>query len=193
VSRLIAVTGYKTSGKNAVCDVLRDSFGFKITGFADALKAQFLAIDPYVVCDSYSDGVTTVHDPLRLSQIVGDMGWDAAKEDYPEVRRLLQKGGTEGGRDIFGQDIWIVTWMRNVDALLEAGYDVCVSDMRFINEASAVRAMGGQVWRVYRPGTGPGEHRSENELDRIEADVMIMNDGTLEDLAVVVKKLMEKK
>ena len=184
MSRLIAVTGYKNSGKNAVCDVLRDSFGFKITGFADALKAQFLAIDPWI---PIGDGKWE-----RLTVLVAKYGWDVAKERFPEIRRLLQKGGTEGGRDIFGQDVWVDTWMRNVDALLDEEGDACVSDMRFLNEAGAVRAMGGQVWRVYRPDTGPGEHRSENELDRIKADVTIMNDGPLEDLAVVVKKIMEK-
>jgi hypothetical protein len=186
VSRLIAVTGYKNSGKNAVCDVLRDSFGFKVTGFADALKAQFLAIDPMI--PHYYPGRWE-----RLSYLVAQHGWDDAKERFPEVRRLLQKGGTEGGRDIFGQDIWVVTWMRNVDALLEAEYDVCVSDMRFINEASAVRDMHGEVWRIRRPGTEPGEHRSESELDQIKADETIVNDGTLADLAMVVKQIMEEK
>jgi len=187
VSRLIAVTGYKNSGKNAVCDVLRDSFGFKITGFADALKAQFLAIDPWI-----NVGLIYGH-WARLSDCVAEFGWDDAKERFPEVRRLLQKGGSEGGRDIFGQDIWVDTWMRNVDVLLDEEGGVCVSDMRFVNEASAVRDLHGEVWRVHRPGTGPGEHRSESELDQIKADETIVNDGTLADLAVVVKQIMEEK
>lgn len=180
---LIAVTGYKNSGKNAVCNVLADLYGFKITGFADALKAQMLAIDPWI--------------PVRpgrwerLSVIVAKHGWENAKEYFPEVRRLLQKGGTEGGRDIFGQDIWIATWAKNVGALLEAEYDVCVSDMRFLNEASAVREMGGEVWRVYRPGTQVGDsHKSETELNRITPNWVIQNDGELADLVPLVRMRM---
>jgi hypothetical protein len=142
VSKLIAVTGYKNSGKNAVCDVLRDTYGFEVTGMADALKERF-----------------------------------------PEIRRLLQKAGTEGGRDIFGQEIWPKTWYKSAKVLLEQGYDVCVSDLRFLNEAAFVRELGGEVWRVYRPGTDVGDkHKSETELDSITPDRVIQNNGSLADL-----------
>lgn len=174
---LIAVTGYKNSGKNAVCNVLAKNNEYKITGFADALKKQFLAIDPWV---SMNNGEEERIE--RLSIIVAAIGWDRAKEKFPEIRRLLQKGGTEGGRDIFGQDIWIETWSKTADVLLEQGYDVCVSDMRFLNEAVAVRELGGQVWRVHRPGTAAGEHLSERELDEIVPDLVIRNTGNLKDL-----------
>lgn len=182
---LIAVTGYKNSGKNAVCDVLRDEYGFKVTGFADALKAQMLAIDPLV--PHYYPGRFE-----RLSYLVERHGWDDAKETFPEVRRLLQKAGTEGGRDIFGQEIWGETWLKTAAALLEQEYDVCVSDMRFLNEASAITDLGGETWRVIRPGTGPGEHKSERELDDITYEWGIRNDGSLADLELQVKRIMER-
>lgn len=172
---LIAVTGYKNSGKNAVCNVLAEHYGYKITGFADALKKQMLAIDPWIPTDNGKYW-------YRLSDLVETWGWDQAKEKFPEIRRLLQKGGTEGGRDVFGQDIWVKTWANTADALLEADYAVCVSDMRFLNEAAAVRDLGGQVWRVHRPGTAAGEHLSESELDEIVPDKVIRNTGSLEDL-----------
>lgn len=178
MSKLIGVTGYKNSGKNAVCNVLRDEFGFKITGFADVLKSMMLAIDPIVYF--------SVDHPYRVSDIVAEIGWDEAKEKYPEIRRLLQKLGTEGGRDHLGPTVWIDAWRRNAGVLLEQGYDVCVSDMRFLNEARAVRDLDGQIWRVTRPGTQAGEHLSESELDRIEPKITLVNDGTLTDLADLV-------
>jgi hypothetical protein len=173
---LIAVTGYKNSGKNAVSNVLAEHYKFKITGFADALKGQMLAIDPWILMDDGKDVRIE-----RLSIIVAAIGWDRAKEKFPEIRRLLQKGGTEGGRAVFGQDIWIKTWVKTASLLLHQN-DVCVSDMRFCNEAAAVRELGGQVWRVHRPGTAAGEHLSESELDQIVPDKVIRNTGSMEDL-----------
>jgi dephospho-CoA kinase len=188
---LIAVTGYKNSGKNAVCNVLEEVYGFKITGMADALKEQMLAIDPIVHAiirtefdgggPDYFDGNPSV-EVIRLSQVVAEDGWDEAKEKYPEVRRLLQYAGTEGGRKIFGENIWAETWYKRTKVLLEQEYDVCVSDMRFLNEAKYVRDLGGVVWRVHRPGTAAGEHASESELDSIVADHSIRNGGSLADL-----------
>lgn len=171
---LIAVTGYKNSGKNAVCNVLAETEGFEITGFADALKEQMLAIDPWVP--------VTFTGFTQLSDLVRMYGWDECKERFPDVRRLLQRAGTEGGRKIFGQQIWVDTWYKRTKVLLEQEFDVCVSDTRFLNEAAAVRELGGQVWRVHRQGCVAGEHASESELDKIMPDQVIYNDGTLDDL-----------
>lgn len=178
-SRLIGVTGYKNSGKNAVCNVLRDEFGFVITGFADVLKSMMLAIDPIIHVDD--------DETYRVSDLVDEYGWDHAKEAFPEIRRLLQKLGTEGGRDHLGPDVWIDAWRRTAGQLLEAGDAVCVSDMRFLNEARAVCDLGGEVWRVLRPGTAAGEHLSESELDQIQPKITLFNKGTLEDLALNVE------
>lgn len=182
---LIAVTGYKNSGKNTVCNVLESEYGFKITGMADALKEQILILDPWIP--------VTFTGFDRLSDLVREYGWDVCKERFPEVRRLLQIGGTEAGRDIFGQDIWAETWYKRTKVWLEQGYDVCVSDLRFLNEAAFVHELNGQVWRVYRPGTEVGDqHKSETELDQIKTDVSIFNEGTLEQMTVVVRGIMAR-
>lgn len=176
MSNLIGVTGYKNSGKNAVCNILRDEFGYVITGFSDVLKSMALAIDPYI----YND---TKGSCWRLSAVVADLGWDAAKEVHPEVRRLLQRIGTEGVRQHLGQAAWVEAWRRSALVLLDSGQRVCVSDIRFLNEANAVKDLGGQVWRVRRPGAVSSAHASETELDEIQAGVTIHNTKALSDLA----------
>ena len=182
---LIAVTGYKNSGKNTVCNVLESEYGFKITGMADALKEQMLILNPYIP--------TTFTGFSPLSDLVKFYGWDVCKERFPEVRRLLQIGGTEAGRRIFGENIWAEVWYKRTKVWLEQGYDICVSDMRFLNEAAFVRELDGQVWRVYRPGTAVGDqHESETELDQIQSDVTIFNEGTLDQMAVVIRGIMAR-
>jgi hypothetical protein len=185
VRRLIAVTGYKNSGKNAICSVLEHECDYVVTGFADKLKAMLLAMNPIIHCDPIS-GPT----PTRLKTVIDAFGWDIAKEDYPEVRRLLQTLGTEAGRNHLGEQVWVDAWRRDAGTLLGQGRDVCVSDMRFLNEAQAVRSLGGQIWRVLRPGTARGEHLSESELDQIVPDRVIQNGSSLEDLTRRVMREM---
>ena len=47
------------------------------------------------------------------------------------------------------------------------------ADVRFINEAKAIRRLGGEVWRVSKiggPGTDSADHQSETEMDLIKED-----------------------
>jgi hypothetical protein len=50
---------------------------------------------------------------------------------------------------------------------------VVLPDCRFPNEAAAVWALGGQVWRTERPGFGSGDHPSEALVKDIIPDVTL--------------------
>ena len=70
-------------------------------------------------------------------------------------------------------------------ALLDGGMParLAISDVRFPNEADAIRAFGGLVVRVERPGVGPiNGHESEIALDGYDFDLVVVNDGTLDEL-----------
>ena len=98
---------------------------------------------------------------MRAHQI-DNYGWDGYKEtEYgTEIRRLLQRLGTEAGR----QTLWDTIWIDAAFEDLAANAKVVVSDARFFNEFDAVRARGGEIWRIERPGVGPAnEHASEME------------------------------
>jgi hypothetical protein len=68
---------------------------------------------------------------------------------------LMQTAGTEWGRDRVHPELWV----RSLFARLPAGG--LVPDVRFANEAHAIRRRGGVVIRVSRPGHGghdPSSH-----------------------------------
>lgn len=79
-----------------------------------------------------------------------------------------------------------------------------ITDVRFPNEAQAIKERGGIVIRVNRPadnkittfmklqGIGLIEHPSETALDDYEFDEVIINDGTLEDLKEKVRAILIK-
>lgn len=185
---IIGVTGQMGAGKNAIGKIL-EGHGYTQVGFADQLKSMALVLNPFIP-------FTGAGFPERLSVLVGDRGWEAAKE-FPEVRRFLQVLGTEGVRAHLGEDAWIralerrlwpIRFQENVTIgeLMDATaveYQYVITDVRFGNEAVAIKRWGGEVWRVERPGFEGDGHASETEVNSIPVDRTFVNDGTLEDLA----------
>jgi hypothetical protein len=152
--------------------------GWRRDAFADRLRSFLYALDPWVTV-SVDVGVA------RLSKLVDAYGWDRAKRTFPEIRRLLQRCGTEAGRQVLGAQVWVNALMNDFDPENEA---LVVTDVRFPNEADAIREAGGVVVRIERPGVGPHTdpggwvHESDVALDHYDFDVTVKNDGTIEEL-----------
>lgn len=166
---LIGLSGRKRSGKDTFAARLVADHGFVRVALADPMKDMALAIDPFVAhnftADAEEDRLGHVR-PIRLSELVERLGWEEAK-GLPEVRRTLQRLGTEGGREILGDTIWIDAAFVRINKLLNAGTSVVVTDVRFTNEAEAIVAELGHVLRIERAALAPSGdlHPSETELD----------------------------
>ena len=102
------------------------------------------------------------------------MGWDGKKDE--KGRQLLQDIGMAGR--CYNKDIWVSKLAKRLE---DAKYLV-IDDVRFQNEADAIRANGGIVLRVVRSSLPIMDHPSETELLRIVADQSIVNDGDLTNL-----------
>lgn len=164
IMMLIGLSGYAQSGKDTAANALRE-LGYERIAFADVLRSAVYALNPLLP------------DGRRVQDVVDEMGWDRAKVNFTEVRTLLQRMGTEVGRNLLGDNIWVDTALAN---LSEAGRYV-VTDCRFPNEAEAIRSRGGRVYRVTRPGvTKANDHPSETSLDNYDFDGILINDGTVE-------------
>ena len=170
---LIGVLGVAGSGKTLVAKRLVDRYGFHRMRFADPLKRM-------------------LRDGLGLSEdeVDGDLKMTPnAVFDGHTPRYLMQTLGTEWGRRRVSQDIWVNIWKR--DAALVDG-NIVVDDVRFPNEALAIRALGGIIWRVYRPGLSAGPHMSERAQMEIEEDRLISNATTVDALWASIDHLVEE-
>lgn len=180
--KIIGLTGKAGSGKDSVGEVL-EGLDYLRCSLAAELKQAVVDLDPYVKLD----GTRMV----RLSEIVGAYGMDDAKRRFPEVRRLLQVFGTEVIRSR-NEDFWIDT----LDSILDdaAPEKVVVTDVRFDNEAAWIHSLGGKVIEVIRPtheDTGAANgHASESGVSANLVDDQILNDGTLDDLQLMVAGLV---
>lgn len=205
VGRLIGIMGVKRAGKDETARAIMElDPSFVRVAFADPMKRMALAMNPIIEvsweqCNQLGLNTDYVgNDELRsrsfyrLADIIEAIGWDNAK-DIPDVRVFLQRLGTEGGREVLGEDIWVdKSFEGEVIPALNAGSSVVVTDMRFPNEIRRVREAGGEVWRVDRPKletdtSTTGKHSSEVEWRKTKPDEVILNDGDVDDLKQAVK------
>jgi hypothetical protein len=164
--KVIGLSGYARTGKDTVAKILVEEHGYTRVAYADQLRELTLRVDPYV---------TTAG--TRLSVVIGQYGWERAKDTFPEVRRLLQVIGV-GVRDVVGTGAWVEAAYRKM-ADQEGRY--VLPDVRFPNELALVRDLNGLTVRVHRPGYGPvNDHISETALDGERFGAEVWNSEGLE-------------
>ena len=168
---IVGVSGWIGSGKDAAVRRLVAKRGFTQLNMAAPLKAEVLRIMPRTVSEILRlNRWPLPQDPTQMRLAVYD-------EKPPGIRELLQEWGTDLRR-AEDPDYWVRQWKATV----QPHRDVCASDVRFQNEAMAIKDLGGVVLRITRPGTIPGDHVSERAIDAWPFDAVIQNDGTIEDL-----------
>ncbi|MHC0429238.1 deoxynucleotide monophosphate kinase family protein [Streptomyces sp. O3] len=174
----IALLGRARSGKDTVAARLVTRHAYTRVAFADPLKDMSLSLDPIVAYEPSGYGPL----PTRLSAVVQRIGWERAKDEFPEVRRTLQRAGQSMREHDAGH--WLSLALDKVAVADTWNLPVVVTDCRYPNEAAALKARGFKLVRVTRPGVSSGadSHESETALDGHPADVSIANVGTLDDL-----------
>lgn len=162
---IIGLTGLAGSGKSEVARVLREDAGFRRCAFADPLKGMLASV-----------GFT--HDQLYGAEKMTPLEEFGGKTP----RQMMQLLGTEWGRDMVHSEIWVTLWRRQAEGLISRNHPVVADDVRFPNEVEAIRALGGEVWRVLRPGVSTMNHASETQIMTLDVDRAISNDAGLREL-----------
>jgi len=87
------------------------------------------------------------------------------------VRFFLQKLGTNLARQ-WDPNIWVNTAIETANKLLsESASVVIISDVRFRNEALAIKKAGGTLWKIENPDiTSTDSHVSETEVKTIPTE-----------------------
>ncbi len=177
VPQILAISGRKGSGKSTVVEMLQGllPMPYQHKLFAGPLKQMV--------------GVMVGVDPIRFEdQAFKLQPSPIANPDggFYTYRHLLQVTGTDFGRDILGENVW-------VDSLF-APYrpDDCwlISDCRFPNEVKAVENRSGMVIRVERPGLAYDPHPSETALDDYPFAHVVINDGSIAELHDKIKAIV---
>lgn len=178
--RNIAFIGKARSGKDTAAKRLTQYWAFTRVAFADPLKGMALNVDPVVT--------SCMDEPGRLCDVVRAVGWERAKDEYPEVRRFLQQLGASA-REL-DPDYWLNIALRSIDAADTWNMPIVVTDCRYPNEAEALRKRGFLMVEIRRLGANGNGHQSETALGGYGADVILHNDTSVFDLHTAVDALV---
>jgi len=103
-------------------------------------------------------------------------------------RELLQKLGTDALRDNLHYNVWV----NALFADYSVHEDWIITDVRFPNEAKAIKDRGGKIIRVDRPFYKPiNNHPSEVSLDNWEFDYKIGNVSDLVSLSFTIENILK--
>jgi dephospho-CoA kinase len=166
---IIGIIGRKGTGKSECSKVLIDKYKFTKISFADKMKQ--------IISDLWDIPIQHLYDPSMKETF--DPRWG---KTYREIMQLF---GTEVCRNI----AWN-TWVYHVEKQFKTAENFIIDDVRFKNEAALIKKYGGILITVVRPlpRSRDAKHLSESEQDEIQPDIVIMNDGTIEDLHRKIEK-----
>jgi hypothetical protein len=169
---IIGLIGHKRAGKDSLAHFLALDHGYSRVAFADPLKAIALDLNPWLL--------TAHHGYIHLKDFVETVGWEDAKAD-PAVRHWLQDLGLAIRK--YDPDFWVRLGISDASDASNLGTPVVLTDVRFLNEVDAVVGAGGILVRIVRDDADRNAaldpHVSEHELDDIEVDYVIDNNGPL--------------
>ena len=182
---IIGICGKINTGKDTIADILCGEYGFLRVSFADPIKIFCLRMFPDILTD--------------------EILWGSSSNRTPKIRQLLQYLGTEVARK-FDPNVWIKPTLNRIKQIQETGIDplsrladtihtrpIVVPDIRFINEAQALREINARLIKITRPrnyelaGTknSARKHISETGIDHIPSELFfthIDNNGSTADL-----------
>lgn len=186
---IIGLTGQKRSGKNTAAIYIQKHFDAQYEviehSFAGKLKQSAVAaITGKIMSEEHAIKWCEEMKEHFVFDVIGR----GIGVDRFTGREYLQWYGTEGHRKIFGQDFWtnivldkIPAW--NQPSEWESKLHI-ITDVRFSDEVRAIKAKGGKIARICRPGIGElkDSHISEQGVPDELIDIEIWNDGSLEEL-----------
>ena len=162
--KIIGITGYIGSGKTLLADALCAKHNFTKVKMASPIKDMLRSVG------------------LREAQVEGidkEIPCELLCDKTP--RYAMQTLGTEWGRNIIGENIWVNLWSNKVQELTSMNQNVVADDVRFINEVNIIRGLGGMIVRIQRPNSNTNPIHDSEKQD-FKADFTINNNGTVEDV-----------
>ena len=194
INMIIGLVGYKGSGKTTACNIIKKHLDDVVQiNFKDALIAEIKEKFPDLlgaILDNLNEECPPGSRPHNLQDL---FDWKP-----PLVRTLMQNYGTDVRRKE-DDDYWVRIWTSNMQ--LESATsdpfglpkDVLTDDVRFHNEAKAIKGLGGILIRLERTDLkATDQHRSETEQKEIECDYTITcGAGELDKLETELIKILD--
>lgn len=168
--KIIAFTAKKETGKTTAVKYMKEKEVSVQINFKDALVEELTTLFPELlqaICDIYDKTEYDGMDPWTVEKLF--------RVKPPLVRALMRNFGTEVRRKE-DPDYWVKAWTKKVLETTQYPTTIFVDDVRFLNEAKAVKDNGGTIIRITSDKPVPVDaHGSEAEMDQIVPDRTVQN------------------
>jgi hypothetical protein len=177
IPKLIGITGRKFNGKDTLAKYFINTYNYKRYAFADPLKEACRHIF------GFND-----------DQLYGELKEQVDEYWNTTPRNIFQYVGTElfrnnlskcPGLEWVEENIWynvlkksiLDQWEKNPDQL------IVITDIRFQNEIDLIKELGGISIKITKDNIlNTDTHTSEIDIDKLNVDYNIKNNGTISDL-----------
>jgi len=186
MAKLVLLAGKSGSGKSTAAGILETEFGFTEFAFAHPLKEIARIF-------GFNNVYGTQEEKLQINEL-----WGISDREF------LQKFGTEICKKELPKlfPTMANVWSRLMEGTIKNNQDkrIVISDCRSPDdEIPMAKKYGGFIIKLIRPCVENEEkksktstHETETSIDKIEADEVIYNDGTIEELTVKLQNALEK-
>ena len=197
VKTVIAFCGTAGSGKDTSCQIIETV----LTGFKNFHKYAFGTVLKEIVADlsklfMNADFSVAEMDSLAYKEAVRPeyMVYEEGQERPVTIRYLLQHIGTDILRKHLGREIFA---NHVVKKIAEQSEEIAlVTDLRFQSEYDALLKMCSAerarlvVVHISRPSKTVWRHVSETETAAIPKDIVVVNDGTIDNLCCTLLQIV---
>lgn len=175
---LIGLAGRARTGKTTAAKHLANTHDLVTYAFADPLREGLMHVFNLSPCDFDDERKELTIDWLGRSP-----------------RELMQSMGTDWGRHQVHPELWLLLAEQNLEFLGQTNDNArgfVISDLRFENEADFVRKRGGIVIHLLRADAAEvNPHISETGIGIQDNDLVLHNDGAIEDLTGQLDEIFE--
>jgi hypothetical protein len=168
--KLIGITGKARSGKGEAEKLIQKYYGYEVDSFAEPMRKFIIDLLGLRGKEEYEQLKDSPHPALGGKTI----------------RYALQTLGTEWGREMISNSLWVDTLLAR-----SASKNVVISDVRFLNELSAIRDNGGIIIKVVRDfEISESLHQSEEGIPDELVDYIIENTGSIDEYHINLHSVM---
>ncbi len=191
---IIGLSGIQGAGKDTVGEILINEYGFVKLSFGSALK------DVIAILFGWDrDMLEGATEESRVWRETVNGCW-AEKTGIPDFtpRKALQYIGTDLLRNQLCKDIWAYVVESKITGLINLNpkVNIVVTDCRFTNEFAILKKFDlARIVKIERDNLNSSNiptHSSESEWTDYPFDVILPNNGSIEELRENIKNLIIK-